>query len=138
MSGVNSVTIMGHMGQDPEIRYLPDGKPTATLSIATSKTFKDKNGEKQERTEWHRIVLYGRMAEIAAEFLKKGSMAYVSGELRTRKWKDKTGIDRYSTEIIGQKLTLVGGPKSGNAADAAAPVPESPPPDDDLGDDLPY
>lgn len=139
MSGINSVSIMGHLGQDPELRYMPDGKPVASMSVATSKTFKDKNGDKQERTEWHRIVLYARAAEIASEYLKKGSMAHISGELRTRKWTDKNGVERYTTEIVGRQLTLIGGnPKHGNTATAvpesAPPVSDVPPPDD-LGDD---
>lgn len=137
MSGINHVIIQGHLGRDPELRFLPDGKPVATLSIATSKTFKDKAGEKQERTEWHRIVLFGRSAEVANEFLKKGSMPTIIGELRTRKWTDKEGVERYSTEIVGRQLAL-GANKSGNAATAApesSPPVSDIPPADDLGDD---
>jgi single-strand DNA-binding protein len=106
---------------------MPDGKPVTNFSIATSKTFKDKNGDKQERTEWHRIVLFGRNAEIAQEYLKKGSMSHISGELRTRKWTDKEGVERYATEIVGQRLTLIGGATRSNVA---SPVPEAVPPDD--------
>ncbi len=142
MSGVNNVNIMGHLGRDPETRYMPDGKPVTTISIATSKTFKDRNGDKQERTEWHRIVLFGRNAEIAQEYLKKGAMAHISGELRTRKWTDKAGVERYTTEIIGQRLTLIGGAaKSGNAdspAQEPTPPDDQTPPPDDLDDLVPF
>lgn len=139
MSGVNNVNILGHLGRDPETRFMPDGKPVTNLNIATSKVFKDKNGEKQERTEWHRIVLFGRNAEVAKEFLKKGSMAHITGELRTRKWTDKAGVERYTTEIIGQQLSLVSGAKPNVTAPEPEQVPldDHAPPPDNL-DDLPF
>ena len=109
MSGVNKVILMGHLGRDPEMRYMPDGTAVATLNLATSETFKDRDGNKQERTEWHRAVFWGRAAEIAGEYLHKGSMTYVEGRLQTRKWTDKEGQERYSTEIRGDRLQLIGG-----------------------------
>lgn len=113
MSGVNKAILMGHLGRDPEMRYLQDGTAAATLNIATSESFKDKNGDKQERTEWHRVVLWGRTAEVAGEYLKKGSMCYIEGRLQTRKWTDKEGQERYTTEIRGDRLQLVGSPSNG-------------------------
>ena len=109
MSGVNKAILLGRLGQDPEMRYAPDGTAIACLSIATSENFKDKSGNKQERTEWHRVSLFGRVAEIAGEYLRKGSEAYIEGRIRTQKWTDKEGQDRYSTEIVGERLQLVGG-----------------------------
>ena len=113
MAGVNKVIIMGHLGRDVEMRYQPSGGAIANFSIATSETFKDKEGNKQERTEWHRIVLFGRTAEIAGEYLRKGSMAYIEGRLQTRKWTDKEGQERYTTEIVGDRLQLVGSRNDG-------------------------
>ena len=113
MAGVNKVIILGHLGRDVEMRYQPSGGAIANFSIATSEAFKDKDGNKQERTEWHRIVLFGRTAEIAGEYLRKGSMAYVEGRLQTRKWTDKEGAERYTTEIVGDRLQLVGGRNDG-------------------------
>ena len=117
MAGVNKAIIMGHLGRDPEVRYQQSGAAIATLNIATSETYKDRDGNKQERTEWHRVVLFGRTAEVAGEYLRKGSMAYVEGRLQTRKWTDKEGQDRYTTEIVGDRLQLVGGNggKGGNS-----------------------
>jgi single-strand DNA-binding protein len=108
MAGVNKVIILGHLGQDPDMRYTPSGDAIANFSIATSESFKDKDGNKQERTEWHRVVLFRRIAEIAGEYLRKGSMAYIEGRLQTRKWTDKDGVEKYTTEIVGDKLQLVG------------------------------
>lgn len=108
MAGVNRVILLGHLGRDPEMRYMPDGKAIANLNLATSESFKDRDGNRQERTEWHRIVLFGRIAEIAGEYLQKGSMAYIEGKLQTRKWTDKEGQERYTTEIVGDRLQLVG------------------------------
>lgn len=109
MSSVNKVIVMGHLGKDPEVRYSPSGSAVANFSLATSEQFKDRDGNKQERTEWHRVVLFGRTAEIAGEYLRKGRMAYVEGRLQTRKWTDKDGQDRYTTEIVGERLQLIGG-----------------------------
>lgn len=127
MSGVNKVIILGHLGQDPELRSMPNGNPVCNCSIATSETIKDKSGDKQERTEWHKIVLYGRVAEVAGQYLRKGSMAYVEGRLQTRKWTDKKGQERYTTEIIADRLQLVGGQAEGQArqkTQAASPAPD--------------
>jgi single-strand DNA-binding protein len=142
MSGVNKVIVMGHLGQDVEVRFTPAGKAVANISIATSEKFKDKEGNTQERTEWHRIVLFGRTAEVAGEFLRKGSMAYVEGRLQTRKWTDKEGQDRYTTEIIGDRLQLVGNKSDSQGSEhAAAPKGREntpPPADDDFDDQIPF
>jgi single-strand DNA-binding protein len=113
MAGVNKVIILGNLGKDPEMRYQPNGGAIANFNVATSETFKDKEGNKQERTEWHRVVLFGRTAEVAAEYLRKGSTAYIEGRLQTRKWTDKEGQERYTTEIVGDRLQLVGGRNGG-------------------------
>lgn len=108
--GINKVILIGNIGQDPEVRYMPNGNAVTTLSIATSETWKDKQtGEKQDRTEWHRVVFYNRLGEIAGEYAKKGSKIYVEGSLRTRKWQDQQGQDRYTTEIIGNEMQLLDG-----------------------------
>lgn len=99
--GLNKVMLIGHLGQDPDVRYLPNGNAVAMLSLATSDTWKDKQtGEQKERTEWHRVVIYGKLAEIAGEYLRKGSQVYIEGELRTRKWTDQSGQERYTTEVV--------------------------------------
>ncbi|WP_340617593.1 single-stranded DNA-binding protein, partial [Xenorhabdus entomophaga] len=99
--GVNKVILLGHLGQDPEIRYLPAGGTVATLSLATSENWRDKQtGEIREKTEWHRVVIFGKLAEIAAEYLQKGAQVYIEGQLQTRKWQDQQGQDRYSTEVV--------------------------------------
>ncbi|MBN8777495.1 single-stranded DNA-binding protein, partial [Thiomonas arsenitoxydans] len=99
MSSLNKVQLIGHLGRHPEVRYTADGVAVATLALATSRTWKDKGGERREETEWTRVVLFGRLAEIAADFLSKGTQAYVEGQLRTRKWADKDGVERYTTEV---------------------------------------
>jgi single-strand DNA-binding protein len=107
--GVNKVILIGNLGKDPEVKYLPSGSAVCNVTIATSESWKDKDsGEKKERTEWHNIVFYGRLAEIAGEYLKKGSQTYVEGALRTRKWQDKSGNDRYTTEIIVSDMQMLG------------------------------
>lgn len=99
--GLNKVQLIGHLGQDPEVRYLPNGKAVANLSLATSDTWKDKQtGEPKERTEWHRVVLYEKLADVAGEYLRKGAQVYIEGELRTRKWTDQNGQERYTTEVV--------------------------------------
>jgi single-strand DNA-binding protein len=108
MASVNKVILIGNLGKDPETRYLPSGDAVANFSIATTEVFKDKSGAKQEHTEWHRISFFGRQAEIAGEYLKKGSPVYVEGRIRTRKWQDKEGADRYTTEIVGDRMQLLG------------------------------
>jgi single-strand DNA-binding protein len=108
--GINKVILVGNLGADPETRAMPSGTTVANLRIATSESWRDKqSGEQQERTEWHRVVLFGRLGEVAAEYLKKGSQVYIEGRLRTRKWQDKTGNDRYSTEIVGNDMQMLGG-----------------------------
>jgi single-strand DNA-binding protein len=120
--GVNKVIIIGHLGKDPETRYMPSGQAVTNLRIATSESWKDKTtGEQQERTEWHAVAMFGKLAEIAAEYLRKGSQVYVEGKLPTRKWQDKTdGKDRYTTEIIADEMTMLGG--RGGGAGAGAPA----------------
>lgn len=118
MSGVNKVILIGHLGKDPEVRYSPNGSAVANLTMATSEQFKDRDGNKQERTEWHRVVLFGRTAEIAGEYLRKGRMAYVEGRLQTRKWTDQSGQERYTTEVVGDRLQLLGGGGGGGTASA--------------------
>lgn len=105
--GVNKVILVGHLGADPDVRYLPDGKPVANIRIATSDVWKDANGDRQERTEWHSVVLFNRLAEIAAEHVRKGQQLYIEGSLRTRKWQDKDGKDRYVTEIVARMSTPI-------------------------------
>ena len=108
--GVNKVILVGNCGQDPETKYLPSGSAVTNISVATSESWTDKqSGQKQERTEWHRIVFFNRLAEIAGEYLHKGSKVYVEGSLRTRKWQDKSGLDRYTTEIIGNEMQMLDG-----------------------------
>ncbi|HWG77088.1 MAG TPA: single-stranded DNA-binding protein [Steroidobacteraceae bacterium] len=108
--GVNKVILVGHLGADPETRAMPSGMTVANLRLATTENWKDKqSGETQERTEWHSVALFGRLGEIAAEYLRKGSQVYIEGRLRTRKWQDKEGRDRYTTEIIGSEMQMLGG-----------------------------
>jgi single-strand DNA-binding protein len=108
--GVNKVILVGNLGADPETRAMPSGSSVANLRIATSESWRDKtSGEQQERTEWHRVALFGRLAEIASEYLRKGSQVYIEGSLRTRKWQDKQGQERFTTEIVGNELQMLGG-----------------------------
>jgi single-strand DNA-binding protein len=111
------VILVGNLGRDPETRYMPDGGAIANISIATTSTWKDKSGEKQEATEWHRIAFFGKLAEIAGEYLKKGSQVYVEGKLRTRKWQDKDGVEKYTTEVIADAMQMLGG-RQGMGGDA--------------------
>ena len=106
--GVNKVILVGNLGNDPEVRYMPNGNAVANLSLATSESWKDQQGQMQERTEWHRLTMYRRLAEIAGEYLKKGSQIYVEGKLQTRKWQDQQGQDRYTTEIIVDQMQMLG------------------------------
>jgi len=108
MASVNKVILIGNLGRDPETRFMPDGGAVTNVSIATTETWKDKNGEKQEKTEWHRVAFFGKLAEIAGEYLKKGSQVYVEGRLQTRKWQDKDGQDKYSTEIVADRMQMLG------------------------------
>ena len=113
MASVNKVILLGNLGRDPETRYTTGGDAVTNLNIATSEQWKDKNGEKQEKTEWHRVVLFGRQAEIAGEYLKKGRSVYIEGRLQTRKYTDKDGVEKYSTEIVGARMQLLGGREGG-------------------------
>ena len=109
MASVNKVILLGNLGRDPETRYTTGGDAVTNLRIATTETWKDKSGEKQEKTEWHSVVLFGRQAEIAGEYLKKGRSVYIEGRLQTRKYTDKEGVEKYSTEIVGDRMQLLGG-----------------------------
>lgn len=120
MSGINKVIIIGNCGKDPEVRTLPGGDTVTTLSVATSESWTDKaTAQKQERTEWHRVVFFKRLAEIAGEYLRKGSKVYVEGSLRTRKWQDKDGADRYTTEIVAREMQMLGGQTERGPANGA-------------------
>ena len=113
--GVNKVILIGNLGKDPEVRYMPNGDAVANVTIATSESWKDKTtGEQQERTEWHNLVFYKRLAEIVGEYLKKGSQVYVEGSIRTRKWQDKEGHDRYTTEIVADRMQMLGSRAGGS------------------------
>lgn len=111
--GVNKVILVGNLGNDPEVRYMPNGNAVANLSLATSESWKDQQGQVQERTEWHRLTMYRKLAEIAGEYLKKGSQIYVEGKLQTRKWQDQQGQDRYTTEVIVDQMQMLGGREGG-------------------------
>jgi single-strand DNA-binding protein len=160
MAAINKVILIGNLGKDPEVRYTPNGNATCNVSVATTRTWKDKNsGEKQEETEWHRVVFYDRLAEIAGEYLKKGRPVYVEGRLKTRKWQNKDGQDVYTTEIIANEMQMLGGregmgggeegPSSGGGTYSNRPAPASrqvtPKPVDkpstgfdDMDDDIPF
>jgi single-strand DNA-binding protein len=118
MASVNKVILIGNLGRDPETRYTTGGDAVTNLRIATTDTWKDKAGEKQEKTEWHTVVLFGRQAEIAGEYLKKGRPVYIEGRLQTRKWTDKEGVEKYSTEVVGDRLQLLGSRDGGGGGDA--------------------
>jgi single-strand DNA-binding protein len=118
MASINKVILVGNLGRDPETRYMPDGGAVTNVSIATTDTWKDKtSGEKKEATEWHRVVFFNRLAEIAGEYLKKGSQVYVEGRLRTRKWQDKEGQDKYTTEIVCDTMQMLGGRQGAGGGD---------------------
>jgi single-strand DNA-binding protein len=157
--GVNKVILVGNLGNDPEIRYMPNGGAVANITIATSESWRDKaTGEQREKTEWHRVALFGKLAEVAGEYLRKGSQVYIEGQLQTRKWQDQSGQDRYSTEIIGNEMRMLDskgasdGGQSGYQQSApapqAAPQPASPSAGPDYGspqggadyldDDIPF
>jgi single-strand DNA-binding protein len=120
MASVNKVILVGNLGRDPEVRYMPSGDAMANLNLATTDTWKDKSGEKQEKTEWHRVVMFGKTAEIAGEYLKKGSQVYIEGRLQTRKWTDKEGQERYTTEIVADRMQMLGS-RSGGSERMAPP-----------------
>jgi single-strand DNA-binding protein len=137
MSDLNKVQLIGRLGKDPEARYMPNGTAVCNFSLATGEKWKDKNGDKQERTEWHSITAFGKVAEVVAEYLRKGSQVYVEGKLHTDKWKDKEGNDRYTTKIILSQLQMLGG-KSGaeRPAQATAAAPAEDP--EGFNDDIPF
>ena len=149
--GVNKVILIGNLGKDPEVRYMPSGSAVANVTLATSEQWKDKQtGEQQERTEWHNIVFFNRLAEIVGEYLKKGSQVYVEGSLRTRKWQDKSGNDRYTTEIVAGEMQMLGGRGGGGSSSSggssndynqeptASRQPAAAPASDDFDDDIPF
>jgi len=140
--GVNKVILIGNLGADPETRYMPSGKAVTNIRVATSEVWKDRQtGDQQERTEWHTVVLFDKLGEIAAEYLRKGSQVYIEGSLRTRKWQDRDGKDRYTTEIIAREMQMLGSRGSGGEprAQHAAPVEEpTPAPDIEFDDDIPF
>ncbi|MCA3250496.1 MAG: single-stranded DNA-binding protein [Pseudomonadota bacterium] len=161
MASVNKVILIGNLGRDPEVRYAPSGAAICNVTIATSRQWKDKtSGERQEETEWHRVVFYDRLAEIAGEYLKKGRPVYVEGRLKTRKWTDKDGVEKYTTEVIADQMQLLGGREGGagggggmddgggaaapRQAPAARPAPAGKPAAkpaggfDDMDDDIPF
>lgn len=109
MASLNKVMIIGNLGKDPEIRSTTSGQSVATFSLATSEKFKNKSGEQEERTEWHKVVLWGKLADIAAQYLTRGKSVYIEGRIQTRKWEDKDGHDRYTTEVVGDKMQMLGG-----------------------------
>ncbi len=151
--GINKVIIVGNVGGDPETRYMPSGSAVTNLTIATNESWKDKaTGEQKERTEWHRVAMFNRLAEIAAEYLRKGSQVYIEGKLRTRKWQDKSGNDRYTTEIIADEMQMLGGRggagggsgggqqgggQQGGGQQGGGNAPPQPGPDD-FDDDIPF
>lgn len=116
MASVNKVILVGNLGRDPEMRYMPSGDALASFSIATTDTWKDKSGQRQERTEWHRISMFGKQAEIAGQYLKKGSSVYIEGRLQTRKWTDKEGHERQTTEVVADRMQMLGGRGAGGNA----------------------
>lgn len=131
MSGVNKVILVGRLGTDPEVRYTNNGKAVAKLSIATSENWSDKEGQRQERTEWHRIVVWGKLGELCGEYLKKGRQVFIEGRLQTRSWEDKEGQKRYTTEIVAQNIQFLGGrAENGQThdADSVEASMETPPP----------
>lgn len=137
MNGVNKVIVLGRLGDDPTVRSMNNGKSVSTIRIATTESWKDKQtGEKKEATEWHTVVLFDRLGEIAAEYLRKGSQVYIEGKLRTRKWQDKDGKDRYTTEITARELQMLGGGRQDNQPKAGET--EAAPSEHDPSDDIPF
>ncbi|MEN8128803.1 MAG: single-stranded DNA-binding protein [Pseudomonadota bacterium] len=150
--GVNKVILVGNLGQDPEVKYMPSGGAVCNVSVATTDSWSDKtSGERQERTEWHRVVMFRRLAEIAGEYLRKGSQVYIEGRLQTRKWQDSSGQDRYTTEIVANDMQMLGGRAAGSTSfdapspssepdrgSAAAPQPKPQSGSDEFDDDIPF
>ena len=138
-NSLNKVILIGNLGQDPEARFTPQGTAVTNLSVATNESWKDQSGETQDRTEWHRVVMYGRMAETASEYMKKGQMVYVEGRLHTREWEDKNQIKRRTTEISCDNFTMLGKRSDNTGTDRAAPdAAPNPKPDSGSDDDLPF
>lgn len=140
MASVNKVILVGNLGRDPEVRYMPNGEAVCNFSIATTDSWKDKQGQKQDKTEWHNIVMYRRLAEIAGEYLKKGRPVYLEGSLQTRKW-EKDGVTRYTTEIIANQMQMLGGrddAATGSASNEAAKPSEQKEAFDNLDDAIPF
>ena len=145
---VNKAILIGRLGRDPEVRHMPNGEAVCNFSIATSETWKDQHGQKQERTEWHAITLYRRLAEVAGQYLKKGSQVYIEGRIQSRKYTDKNGIERTAYEIIGNEMKMLGGKAEGSSESANTAEPPAPPsrqapaapaqPVDDIDDDVPF
>lgn len=150
MASVNKVILIGNLGKDPEVRYMPSGEAIANITLATTDSWKDKGtGEKQEKTEWHRIVMFGKQAEIAGEYLKKGRQVYFEGRLQTRKWTDKAGVEKYTTEIVADRMQMLGSREGGgnsfemadrepSGSNAAKPARKAGGEFDDLEDDIPF
>lgn len=139
--GINKAILIGNLGNDPDVRQTAGGMTVANLSVATSESWKDKQtGEQRENTEWHRVVLFGRVADVAAEYLRKGSKVYIEGRIQTRKWEDRDGNDRWTTEIVANDLQMLDGKPGGGGASAPAPQPSAPaqPAPSDLEDDIPF
>jgi single-strand DNA-binding protein len=139
--GVNKAIIVGTLGQDPDVKYTASGSPVVNISVATNESWKDKtSGEQVEKTEWHRIVIFGKLAEIAAQYLKKGSQAYFEGKIQTRKWQDQTGNDKYTTEIVANEMQMLGGKSESSAPAQRQPhqAPAAPALGDDGFDDIPF
>jgi single-strand DNA-binding protein len=151
--GVNRVILVGNVGQDPEVKYMPSGNAVTNISVATSESWKDKQtGQQQERTEWHRVTFFNRLGEIAGEYLRKGSKVYVEGSMRTRKWQDQSGQDRYTTEVVGSEMQMLDS-RGDSQPQQHAPAPQQAPPQqqvpqqppqappagfDDYSDDIPF
>ena len=144
--GINKVILVGNLGADPETRYMPSGSAVTNIRVATTESWKDKDtGDQKENTEWHRVVFFGRLAEIVAEYLRKGSQVYIEGKLRTRKWQDSDGNDRWSTEVRANEMQMLGG-RPGSNAPAQAPAPAAAqvgadvpqPPPGEFDDDIPF
>lgn len=140
MAGINKVIIVGHLGNDPEMRSMPNGEAVANISVATSEAWTDKNtGERREVTEWHRIVFYRKLAEICGQYLKKGAQVYIEGRLRTRKWQDQNGQDRYTTEIQGDVMQMLGSrPQSVDGANNPQPMPQQDASANAFDDSIPF
>ena len=140
MAGINKVIIVGHLGNDPEMRSMPNGEAVANISVATSEAWTDKNtGERREVTEWHRIVFYRKLAEICGQYFKKGAQVYIEGRLRTRKWQDQNGQDRYTTEIQGDVIQMLGTrPQSADGANNSQPMPQQDASANAFDDSIPF